>query len=99
MSVQFVHIADIHFDIPFSTLSDKNGLDLKRKLEQRDSFKKVIEYIKNNNIEYLFISGDLYEQEYVKESTIEYINKMFKEINNTKIFISPGNHDPYLNNY
>ena len=96
--MQFVHIADIHFDIPFSTLSDKNGLDLKRKLEQRDSFKKVIDYIKNNDIKYLFISGDLYEQGYVKESTIEYINKLFKEINETEIFISPGNHDPYINN-
>ena len=96
--MKFVHIADVHFDIPFSTLADKDGLDLKRKLEQRDSFKKVIDYIKKNDIKYLFISGDLYEQEYVKESTIEYINKMFKEINNTKIFISPGNHDPYLNN-
>ena len=96
--MQFVHIADVHFDIPFSTLSDKDGLDLKRKLEQRDSFKKVIDYIKNNDIKYLFISGDLYEQEYVKESTIEYINKLFKEINKTEIFISPGNHDPYINN-
>ena len=96
--MQFVHIADVHFDIPFSTLNDKNGLDMKRKIEQRDVFKKVIEYIKNNNIEYLFISGDLYEQEYVKESTIEYINKLFKEIGSTKIFIAPGNHDPYINN-
>ena len=96
--MKFIHMADMHFDMPFTVLNNRNKLGEKRRLEQRDAFKKVIEYIKNNNIEYLFISGDLYEQEYVKESTIEYINKMFKEINNTKIFISPGNHDPYLNN-
>ena len=47
-------------------------------------------------IEYLFIAGDLYEQEYVRKSTIEYINQLFQEIENTKILISPGNHDPYL---
>ena len=34
--------------------------------------------------------------EYIKQSTIEYMNNLFKEIPNTKIFISPGNHDPYL---
>ena len=96
--MKFVHIADMHFDSPFVNLSDKEGLgDLKR-LEQRKIFKKIIEYIKENNIGYLFISGDLYEQKYIKKSTIEYINNLFKEIPNTNIFISPGNHDPFIKN-
>lgn len=93
--MKFVHIADMHFDSPFVNLSDKDGLGDLRRLEQRKVFKKVIEYIKENDIKYLFISGDLYEQKYIKKSTIEYINNLFKEIPETKIFISPGNHDPY----
>ena len=96
--MKFVHIADMHFDSPFVNLSDKDILGDLRRLEQRKVFKKVIEYIKQNNIEYLFISGDLYEHKYVKLSTIEYINNLFKEISNTKIYISPGNHDPYIKN-
>ncbi len=96
--MKFVHIADMHFDSPFVNLSDKDVLGDLRRLEQRKVFKKVIEYIKQNNIEYLFISGDLYEHKYVKLSTIEYINNLFKEIPNTQIFISPGNHDPYIKN-
>ena len=96
--MKFVHIADIHFDSPFINLSDRETFgDLKR-LEQRKVFKKVIEYIKQNNIKYLFISGDLYEHQYIRQSTIEYINNLFKEIPETKIFISPGNHDPYIKN-
>ena len=96
--MKFVHIADMHFDSPFINLSDREiFVDLKR-LEQRKVFKKVIEYIKENKIEYLFISGDLYEHKFVKLSTIEYINNLFKEIPETRIFISPGNHDPYLKN-
>lgn len=94
--MKFVHIADIHFDSPFVNLSDKDILGDLRRLQQRKVFKEVIEYIKQNNIEYLFIAGDLYEHKYVKLSTIEYINNLFKEIPNTKIFISPGNHDPYI---
>ena len=94
--MKFVHIADMHFDSPFTTLSDKGNLGEQRRLEQRKIFKKVIEYIKENKIEYLFISGDLYEHQYIRKSTIEYINNLFKEIENTKIFISPGNHDPIL---
>ena len=41
---------------------------------------------------------DLYENEYVRKSTIEYINNCFKQIPNTKIYITPGNHDPYISN-
>lgn len=96
--MKFVHIADLHFDSPFTSLNRIDNLSNIRRLEQRESLKKVIEYIKENNINYLFISGDLYEHEYVKPSTIEYINNLFKEIENTKIFITPGNHDPYLVN-
>ncbi len=96
--MKFVHIADMHFDSPFINLSDKDILGDLRRLEQRKVFKKIIEYIKQNNIEYLFISGDLYEHKYVKLSTIEYINSLFQEIPKTKIFISPGNHDPYVKN-
>ena len=93
--MKFVHIADMHFDIPFTTLNKKE-LGNSRRLDQRKAFKEIIEYIKQNNIEYLFIAGDLYEHEYVKQSTIEYINNLFKEIPNTNIYITPGNHDPIL---
>ena len=96
--MKFVHIADMHFDSPFVNLSDKDSMGDLRRLEQRKAFKKVIEYIKENDIKYLFISGDLYEHKYVKKSTIEYINNLFKEIPETKILISPGNHDPKIKN-
>ena len=93
--MNFVHIADIHFDTPFVNLSDRENLGELKRLEQRDVFKKVINYIKENKIENLFISGDLYESQSIRESTIIYINNLFKEIPETKIYISPGNHDPY----
>lgn len=96
--MKFIHLADMHFDGAFTVLNNRNKLGEKRRLEQREAFKKVINYIKENNIEYLFIAGDLYENEYIKKTTIEYINNLFKEIPNTKIYITPGNHDPYLNN-
>ncbi len=96
--MKFVHIADIHFDSPFVNLSDRENLGDIKRLEQRKVFKKVMEYIKENGIDFLFISGDLYEHQYIRRSTIEYINELFKEIPNTKIYISPGNHDPYIKN-
>lgn len=96
--MKFLHMADMHFDAPFSTLATKNNLGDIRRLEQRNVFKKIIEYIKINKINYLFIAGDLYEEKDVRKSTIEFINNEFKKIPDTKIFIVPGNHDPYIKN-
>ena len=96
--MRFVHMADIHFDTPFTFLNSQNNLGNIRRLEQREVFKNTIDYIKENNIPYLFITGDLYDHLYVRETTIEFINNLFKSIPNTKIFITPGNHDPFFKN-
>ncbi len=96
--MKFVHIADMHFDTEFDSLTNINNLSSKRRLEQRKILKNVIEYCRENEVQLLLISGDLYEQKFIRKSTIKYIDELFKEIPNTKIFISPGNHDPYLKN-
>ena len=64
----FIHIADMHFDTPFTFLGQTENFGDIRRLEQREAFKKIIEYIKQHKIKYLFISGDLYDQKYVKET-------------------------------
>ena len=95
--MKFVHIADMHFDMPFTLLNQK-GFAEARRLDQRNAFQKMIKYIKENQIDCLFIAGDLYEHSYVRRSTIDFINDCFKEIPHTKVYIAPGNHDPYLTN-
>ena len=42
--MKFVHIADMHFDKPFTVLESK-GLTEQRRLEQRNAFNKMIDYI------------------------------------------------------
>ena len=71
--MKFVHIADMHFDTAFESLKDDLGE--KRRLEQREAFSKMIEYIKINKIPYLFISGDLYEQKYVDFHQLQQIER------------------------
>ena len=44
--MNFIHIADVHFDAPFSNLDKKENGKIKRKLEQRNYLKKMIQYIK-----------------------------------------------------
>ena len=96
--MNFVHIGDVHFDQAFSTISSRANFGEERRLEQRKGFKQAIDFVKEHNVEYLFISGDLYEADNIRKSTIDYINNLFKEIPNTKIYIAPGNHDPRTKN-
>ena len=94
--MKFIHIADLHLDTPLVSLRNNRDLIKKRRTEQRQVFSDVINKIKAENIEYLFISGDIFEQKFVEKNTIVFLISSFELIPNTKIFISPGNHDPYI---
>ena len=50
INLKFIHMADMHFDMPFTVLNNRNKLGKKRRLEQREAFRRVIEYIKENSI-------------------------------------------------
>ena len=54
--MKFVHIADMHFDAPFTSLNAVENLGEKRRLEQRNAFKKVIDFIEKDGEE---VYGDL----------------------------------------
>lgn len=96
--MKYIQASDIHFDMPFTTISNRANLGQQRRIDQREAFKKVIECAKEKNVDYLFLCGDIYEDKYVRESTIIYTNNLYKEIPNTKVIITPGNHDPRIKN-
>ena len=56
--MKFVHIADMHFDSSLSSLSEIEGLTDKIRLEQREIFRKIINYIKENTK--IIVKNDIY---------------------------------------
>lgn len=94
--IKFLHCADIHLDCPFSSLpsnvAESRGQALK------DVFTNIIDLAIKEQVDALFICGDLFEHNYVSISTINFINEGFKKIPDTKIFLVCGNHDPFINN-
>ena len=44
--MRFIHIADMHFDTPFTFLGEIENLGDLRRIEQREVFKKIIEKLK-----------------------------------------------------
>ena len=93
--VKILHTADLHLDygftagtLPYHIIKDRQG-------ELLEAFDKIIEIAKQEKVELLLMSGDFFEQRYIQTSTIRYVNQRLGELDNTYVFILPGNHDPY----
>lgn len=94
--LKFLHCGDIHLDNPFAGLpADKSE---ERRRELRASFAKMMEYVRERQIDYVLISGDLFESEFATGSTADIIIREFKNTPNAKFIIAPGIADNYSDN-
>lgn len=91
--VRILHCADLHFDTPFNELSKEISNISKEEL--LEVFKNIIDLTIKEQIEVLLIAGDVFDNLTVNKSTLFFISNQLIRIPNVKVFISPGNHDPY----
>lgn len=97
-TLKFIHFGDLHLDSGF-VLSGFSELEAKvRRQELKDVFVRIIDKVIELGVELLLISGDFFEHEYVSKSTIDLIVRHLNRIPDVKVFISPGNHDPFAGN-
>ena len=94
--LKFLHCGDIHLDTPFTGLSPEKSDERRKGL--RESFCKMMDYVRGAGINYVLMSGDLFESECATGSTAELLIGEFRSSPNTKFIIAPGKHDAYENN-
>lgn len=94
--VKIVHTADLHFDTPFNEVDDKQRAINKEEL--REVFKNIINFCKEKQVDILLLAGDIFDNLTLNRETIYFLENVFNNIKETRVFISPGNHDPYNNN-
>jgi exonuclease SbcD len=92
-AVQILHMADMHLDWPFAGLGERAK---PRRAELRDRFVQIIDLAITHHVEVMLIAGDLFEHQHVGTGTIQFLAAQFRRIPQVQIFLSPGNHDPYL---
>lgn len=90
--MKFIHTADLHLGRFY-----KGDLPLElakiRREELWKNFENTIKYALEKNVDFILISGDIYEREYF---TLNDMNRFASIVNNAgdiKIFIIAGNHD------
>ncbi len=89
--LKFLHCADIHLDTPFTGLSPEKSDERRKGLRQ--SFMKMMDYVRGAGINYVLISGDLFDKECATNSTAELLIGEFRSSPDTKFIIAPGKHD------
>lgn len=94
--LKFLHCADIHLDTPFAELSPEKSEERRRAL--RSAFMKMMEYIRGAGINYVLISGDLFDAEYATNNTAELLVREFRNCPETKFIIAPGSSDCFVGN-
>ncbi|MBU3194178.1 metallophosphoesterase family protein [Clostridium algidicarnis] len=91
--IKILHCSDLHFDTPFSEL-DKDFAE-KRREDLRETFGNIVNLAKKEEVDVLLICGDLFDNQRVMRTTLDYIRRKLEEIPEISVFIAPGNHDPY----
>ena len=94
--LKFLHCGDIHLDIPFVGLTADKSEERRRVL--RSSFMRLMQYVRDMNVNVVLISGDLFNTDYATNITAEVLIREFKNCQDTHFIIAPGKHDHYNGN-
>ena len=95
-ALKFLHIGDVHLDTPFRGLSPE--LSDERRIGLRQSFSQMMEYVRGAGINYVLVSGDLFDTACATGGTADLIIREFRACPDTKFIIAPGKYDAYENN-
>lgn len=95
MKVTFLHTSDIHLGVKINNKNFSLREREKRRAELWESFEKIINIVKDKGLKYLFIAGDMINDDYCNFKDMKRIVSLFEKIKDTKVVISCGNSDPY----
>ena len=94
--LKVLHCSDIHLDAPIAGMTiDKTN---ERRREIRATFMRMMEFVREREIDYVLIAGDLFENDHATNATVEFLIREFNNCQKTQFIIAPGKSDSYGNN-
>ncbi len=97
-ALKFIHCGDLHLDAGFVSSGFSEVEAKVRRQELKNAFARIIDEVIGRSVDIFLVSGDFFEHEYVSKHTIDFIVKQLYRIPGVSVFISPGNHDPFVGN-
>ncbi len=95
-SIRFIHTSDIHLDTSFSGSGFPSRLGDRKREAIRGTLRRILENARQRSVHLVLVAGDLFEHDRVTPDTVEFLKQQFERLGDIRVFISPGNHDPYI---
>lgn len=89
--LKFLHCSDLHLDTPYIGLSPEKSEE--RRSALRQTFKRLMEYIRNAGIKYVLMSGDIFDIKHATGATAELFIREIRNTPETSFIIAPGRND------
>ncbi len=94
--IRFIHTSDVHLDTSFSSSGFPAHLGARKREAIRATFRRILEDAKAESADMVLIAGDLFEHDRVTPDTAEFLKQQFSALSPIRVFIAPGNHDPFI---
>lgn len=94
---QVLHCADLHLDTGFASAFPPAPIGSWRRADLRATLGRILTLARERQVDAVTIAGDLYEQDYVLPDTADFLAQQFARLAPIRVFIAPGEHDPYTN--
>lgn len=97
MSVRFLHTADVHLGSPLNGLgAEDSHIQDKLRDATYEAFQRLIDLAIDRDVEFLVLSGDLYDRESRSVRANQFAAEQFRRLADADIpaYLIYGNHDP-----
>jgi len=94
MMVNFIHTADLHLGLEFRSVNFDRQKANERRIELWNTFERIVRKAIEDEVDFLLIAGDLFEEEYFTLKDINRVKDTFSKANKVNIVVVAGNHDP-----
>ena len=95
--MRFVHISDLHLGKTFP-VSRYGQLAARRRQELLDTFSRLIDYVNENQVDFILCSGDFLNSEELRVEELRNINAIIDRLQRAVLVAISGNHDPQTEN-
>jgi exonuclease SbcD len=95
-SFRFIHTSDIHLDTSFSGSGFPSRLGDRKREAIRRTFRRIMDDSRRDGVDLVLVAGDLFESDRVTPDTVEFVKRQFEGLGPIRVFVAPGNHDPFM---
>ena len=96
-AVKFIHTADLHLGSRMNINTNSNELDKSMLNAVYNSFEKIINYAIEYTVDFIIISGDIFDSESRSVKATRFFVEQCEKLNqkDINVYLINGNHDPY----